>query len=258
MKAVKVELSKNIDNIEIHAFADWHIGDRFCDNDLINQQIDYVKNNENAYIILNGDLMNNATKTSVSDSYAEKLNPMEQINRLVEILKPVKNKILAITSGNHENRTYNKEGIDIMSIVAEKLGCINRYGKTAVMLFLKFGQLSSHNHNKRVSYAIYITHGQGGGRKEGSKAIRLADMASIADFDIAIHSHTHLPMIMKERFFRTDMQNCKISQVDKLFVNTASALLYGGYGEAYEYKPSSNAYPIIYLDGHVKKFSAEL
>ena len=34
--------------------------------------------------------------------------------------------------------------------------------------------------------------------KEGrAKAIRLADMACIVDADIYIHSHTHLPMIMK-------------------------------------------------------------
>ena len=33
-----------------------------------------------------------------------------------------------------------------------------------------------------------------------AKAIRLADMASIVDADIYIHSHTHLPMIMKQAY----------------------------------------------------------
>ena len=42
---------------------------------------------------------------------------------------------------------------------------------------------------RQMCYTIYTTHGRGGGRKEGAKAIRLADMASIVDADIYIHSH---------------------------------------------------------------------
>jgi hypothetical protein len=105
---------------------------------------------------------------------------------------------------------------------------------------------------------IYANHGSGGGRKEGAKIIRLADMASIVDADIYIHSHTHLGMIMKESFFRVNPMNSSVKQVDKLFVNTASCLTYGGYGEGYEFKPSSKATPIIYLNGLQKECSAKM
>ena len=33
-------------------------------------------------------------------------------------------------------------------------------------------------------------------RKEGAKMIRLADMTTVVNTDIYIHSHTHLPAIM--------------------------------------------------------------
>jgi hypothetical protein len=46
--------------------------------------------------------------------------------------------------------------------------------------------------------------------------------------------------------------------VDKLFVNTAANLRYGGYGEAGEFKPSSMETPVIYLDGTKKDFKARL
>jgi len=46
--------------------------------------------------------------------------------------------------------------------------------------------------------------------------------------------------------------------VDKLFINTAANLNYGGYGEAGEFKPSSKETPIIYLSGKQKKFTAKL
>ncbi len=109
-----------------------------------------------------------------------------------------------------------------------------------------------------MCYTIYVLHGSGGGRKEGSKANRLADMASIIDTDIYIHSHTHLPMIMKQAFHRIDTKNSTVMLVNKLFVNTAANLDYGGYGEASEFKPSSKDTPTIYLDGTKKSYEARL
>ena len=123
---------------------------------------------------------------------------------------------------------------------------------------MRFGKHSSGNHGRRVCYTIYTLHGSGGGRKEGAKAIRLADMASIIDVDVYIHSHTHLPMIMKQGFHRVDLSNSAVALVDKLFVNTAANLKYGGYGEAGEFKPSSMDTPVIYLNGTKKEFKARL
>ena len=94
--------------------------------------------------------------------------------------------------------------------------------------------------------------------KEGAKAIRLADMASIIDADVYIHSHTHLPMVMKQGYFRTNLINSSVANVTKLFVNTASNLNYGGYGEAGEFKPNSKDTPIIYLSAAKKEMCAKL
>lgn len=265
METVKIDLSSDLKSIEIHTFADLHLGDKHTDYQLIKERLNYVKNTENAFAILNGDLMNNATKTSVSDSYAEEIPPMEQIQKAVDLFEPIKDKILCITSGNHESRTYNKEGIDLMEIVARQLGLYDRFSKTGILLFVRFGKLSHGKKNtngngeiRKVCYTLYATHGSGGGRKEGSKAIRLADMASIIDVDIYIHSHTHLAMIMKQAYYRTDVQNSTCRCVDKLFVNTGATLNYGGYGQKFEYKPSSKDNPVIILSGVKKEFTARL
>lgn len=257
MKVIKHKLSQDIKSIELHTFADLHMGDRECDWDLIKKRIQEVKEKDNAYCILNGDIVNNATKTSVSDCYAEELSPMEQIKLFVSLFEPIKNKILAVTSGNHENRTY-KEGVDITELCCTQLGIRHLYAREGVVIFLRFGVGSRVTHNREVCYTIYVTHGSGGGRKEGSKAVRLAEMASIVDTDIYIHSHTHLPMIMKQGFYRLDNKNSAVAMVDKLFINTSSCLNYGGYGQTYEFKPNSKDTPIIYLSGIKKEFTARL
>lgn len=265
MQTIKSDLPREFKTLEILPLSDLHIGDAHCDLDLIKQRIEYIKSTPNCYTILNGDIMNNATKTSVSDCYAEELTPMEQIERFSSLFEPIKDKILAITNGNHENRSYNKEGIDLTHIVAKQLGLLPIYSKTSAMIFVRFGEETrgrkeSNGSGKvrKMCYTIYTTHGSGGGRKEGAKAIRLADMASIVDADIYIHSHTHLPMVMKQAFYRTDIQNSNVKCVDKLFVNTAACLNYGGYGEAFEFKPASKDTPHIFLNGTKKEMAARL
>ena len=257
MKSIKIDLPKELEFMELHVFADEHMGDPHSDAKRLLQRIEDVKNTPHAYCILNGDIIDNATKTSIGDTYAQELNPMDQLTTAAELFEPIKDKILCITHGNHENRTYKKEGINLSYLLAAQLGLTERYTPTSAIMFLRLGR-NSDSHGNRIRYTIYTLHGSGGGRKEGAKAIRLADMASIIDADIYIHSHTHLPMVMKQAFHRVDPKSSTVANVSKLFVNTASNLNYGGYGEAGEFKPSSKDTPVIYLDGKKKKYEAKL
>lgn len=258
MKTIKIDLSSDLKKLEIVTFADVHYGDKLCDLDLLKERIEYVKNTPYAYCILNGDLMNNSTKNSVGDVYSEQLTPTEQIIQLAELFEPIKDKIICLDTGNHEFRSWKWDGIDLTKMLAIQLGIEDKYANESALIFLRFGNLGPKGNNRKVPYSIFVTHGSGGGRKEGAKAIRLADMASIVDADIYIHSHTHLPMVMKQAFHRVDLRSSTVSLVPKLFVNTAAMLNYGGYGEAAEFKPASKANPHIFLDGKVKKFKALL
>ena len=258
MKIIKINLPRNLESVELHVFADEHIGDDNSDIKRIIERIEYVKNTPNAYCILNGDIIDNATKTSIGDTYTQVFNPMEQLAKAVELFAPIKDKILCITHGNHENRTYKKEGINLSRLIAEQLGLADKYTPTSAVLFIRLGEGGKNTHYRKSCYSIYVLHGSSGGRKEGAKAIRLADMASIIDTDIYIHSHTHLPMIMKQAYHRVSWSNSSVALVDKLFVNTAANLNYGGYGEAQAFKPASKDTPVIYLSGVSKAFTAKL
>lgn len=265
MKPIKINLPENLESIELHIFADEHIGDENCDLQRLKERIKYVAEKDNAFCVLNGDIIDNATKTSIGDTYTQEFNPMQQLQVAKELFEPVKEKCLAITHGNHEARTYRKEGIDLSYLLAAQLGLTDRYTPTSALLFIRLGaetrnrkRTNDKSKARQICYTLYMLHGSGGGRKEGAKAIRLADMASIVDCDIYCHAHTHLPMIMKQGFYRIDTINSTVSQVNKLFVNTAANLNYGGYGEAQEFKPASKDTPVIYLNGKKKEFNARL
>ena len=42
MKTIKIDLSEDFQEIEIHTFADEHIGDEHCDMQRLKERIDYV------------------------------------------------------------------------------------------------------------------------------------------------------------------------------------------------------------------------
>jgi predicted phosphodiesterase len=248
MKAIRCDLPGD-GIIEIHPMADLHMGDPNSDFKLIMERIEYIKNTPNAYCILNGDLMDTATSGSIGDTYGAVLQPMEQLKQCVKIFEPIKDKILAVLPGNHEHRVYKTDGIDLTEVMCAQLKIPEKYSPTTALLFIRFGKQSGRFHNRPHLFTIYATHGAGGGRKEGGKVNRLADLASIVDADIYVHGHTHLPLVFKNSYFRVSGSNSSVALVDKLFVNTAAALDYGGYGDKQGFKPASKCSPVIYLDG---------
>ena len=249
MTTIVSELSPDIKVLELVCISDAHIGDPHANEQELMKQIRYVEDTPNCYAIINGDIMNNAIKSSKSDSYLEVLSPMEQIVKAVMILKPIANKVLAITQGNHERRTAKESGVDLMRVIAMELGLADKYSDGMAYLFVRFGMQDSHHHFKKVPYGILVTHGNGGGKTVGAKANRLADLVSIADADLYLYGHTHQNMAFKEGFMRVDWRNNSISMVDRLFVNAGAFLDWGGYAEQNQYRPSVISTPHIFLSG---------
>lgn len=248
MRAIRCDLPY-AEVIEIHPMADLHLGDPHSDYRAIVKRIEYIRDTENAYCILDGDLMDAAIASSIGDTYGAALQPMEQLKECVKLFEPIKHKILAVLPGNHEHRIYKADGLDMTELMCSQLGIVDKYSNTTALLFIRFGKIKHGNHGRRQLYTMYVTHGSGGGRKEGGKVNRLADLASIVDADIYIHAHTHLPLVFKESFFRVSGANSSVAPVEKLFVNTSAALDYGGYGDKNGYKPASKRSPVIYLCG---------
>ena len=261
MYTIKAERPMEWETCNVYPLADWHIGDIHSNMDGINAQIQRVADDPYGLAILNGDLLNTALKSSVSDIYAEQAKPMEQVLTLIGLLKPIADKVIGATTGNHEARIYREDGIDIMRLVCRELGIEDVYHPDGAIIFLRFGTMQSHHAGegtKRRLFTIYFTHGSGGGRKEGAKAIRLADMAATVDADAYVHSHSHLPMIFYESYYRTNPSNSSVQEVEKLFVNTGAELGFGGYGQRQEFKPSARRMPVIHLNARSGKATSTL
>jgi hypothetical protein len=62
---IKYELSTKLKFIELYPILDLHIGDKFTDVKSFKKFIKFIKEKPYRFVTLQGDLMNNALKTSV-------------------------------------------------------------------------------------------------------------------------------------------------------------------------------------------------
>lgn len=261
MKCVRVDLPEELEMLNIEIFSDLHIGSKKCNYKLIMERIEKIKNDPNRYCIILGDLINNSTKTSVGDVYEEELTPMQQIKKAVMLFEPIKDKIIGITSGNHERRSYKTEGIDLTYFFARELRIEKFYDYCACLLFVRFGKMvgrgAGGRHGGKMCYTIYMTHGDGnGGRTIGGKMNGLQRRGQIVDADIVITGHTHSPATFRDSFFKIDYANSAVQQKEQLFVNASATLNYEEYAELYGMKPSSIESPVLILNGHKKNMQA--
>lgn len=259
MKPIKVDLSADLEEIKVVPVGDYHLGDPQSDYKKIMAEIEYIKNNDDVFFIMQGDLMNSAIKSSISDCYGETLTPMEELQECVKLFEPIAHKCLCCVPGNHELRHLKTNGVDMTWLCCKQLRIEDRYSPTTAVVFLRFGQLGTvGSHKRKACYTIYVAHGTSGGRKEGSKINRLADLSSVVDCDIYVVGHSHLPAVFKERFARPSMANSSITYCDKLYINTSAKLEYGGYGDYGGFKPASTDTPVIVLNGCKKEMKAIL
>lgn len=249
MKVIKRDLGVKYNNVKLLALSDFHIGDHLCNLKEIKKVLEEIKASSNTFIILNGDLVNNGVKNSVTNVYDEKLTPMEQILRLCELLEPIKDRILVIHPGNHEARTYKEDGVDIIRLVAKQLGIEDRFSGGWWYLYLTLG----HGEKGRpVMYTITGVHGYGGGRKNGGKINNLVEMSDKVIADVYVMGHTHTPIMTRNTIFLPDYQHKTLVKKDKYYLMTNSFLDYGGYGEMYGFTPSTTEHQEMILDGKKK------
>lgn len=259
MKAYPIELSSDLKSIELMPVADLHIGDPLSSRAKILSDIEYIRSHEDCYCVLNGDLMNCAIKTAVSDVYSETLSPMQELQVCIELFGPISDKVIFVTGGNHEERHYRTNGIDLTRLMCQQLGIEDRYSPGPGLVYLRFGADDGrHKRHRKICYILYVTHGNSNGRKDGGKIQRLADYATIVDADIYIAGHSHLGASFKKGFLRPCPSSNAILHETHLFVNTSAALEYGGYGERFGFDPPCLDRPIIYLSGTHKEMRATI
>ena len=257
MKVIKRDLDTNIDKLTIIPISDVHIGDKTTNLKAFREVLERIKNEPNTYTILNGDLCNIALKNSKSDVYSDELTPMQQVLQIINFLEPIKDKILVMSNGNHEDRITKDTSIDVLYLVAKQLHLEQAYSPSWWYLYLSFGK---DRKGRSVNYTLTGYHGSGGGgRKSGSKINRLEEMSQVVIADIYLMAHVHKPIATKGVIFTPYYQSKTLTKQEMYYLISNSFVEYEeSYAEKMGMIPSNNGITEAILDGKQKQIKLVL
>ena len=249
--------------------ADLHEGARDADHEVSGGYIQWIAEHENAYTVLNADLLNCATKDSSPELFEDLITPDEAYDRLVARLTPIKGKIIMMTRGGHEEAIFRKSGTDYMARLSHALrpDGVPELDHSQDIPYKPDGGMFAIRMCKNNHYHIftgYMTHGWGGARTIGAKVKKSEDLAQVADVDIYILSHDHTAAIHRgnvltpPRSHFSVKRSCYMQTARKLYINTGGFVTYSGYIRRKGYVPQDLGTPRIRLeikhkDGHYEK-----
>ena len=164
------KLPKNLKQVRLIPISDVHYGNPLCSIKHFRNTRNFIRDNRDCYTVLNGDLIECVTKSSIGGLFDQVGTSQSQRDWIIKELEPIKDKVLGVTSGNHENRVYKETGFDISKDIAEALNA--PYRPEGLILKVSAGSGNNSMKNQRYAYWIYFTHGYGGARTQGAKAAK--------------------------------------------------------------------------------------
>lgn len=216
--------------IKVWAIADVHIGAKECDLDGFKRFLKAVENDPDSYIVIVGDLISNGLKTSMTNVYEETIPPSLQVDLAVDLLEPIKHRILGMVSGNHERRSKKDCDIDPLFTISAilRINDVFRQNMAFIRIILERG-------NTKENYALMITHGKSAAKKKAFTSI-------CEGIDAAIFAHTHTPDITMPNRIRFTTSN-RVVMHEVISLTCCSFLKTGGYSLSGLYAPQAVSRP---------------
>lgn len=238
-------------NIRILPVADLHLGASEFRQKAWAEFVEEVKGRDDTYIILAGDLINNAIKTSVSNVYEETMRPREQKRMIADMLMPIRDKILCGVPGNHERRNKDTDDDPFYDIMC-KLDLEDLYRENLAFLKIQIGDIKGAGQSN-PTYTFCVAHGSGGSMYVGASASAAERFGMAIDgIDCLVVGHTHKPADLPIGKIKVDPHNNRVSLKNWRIVVCSSWLNYAGYAGQKLLTPTASVAQEILLSGTSK------
>lgn len=241
---IKWKLSEDLDYVNIYPLGDLHVGSEQFKYDTWGKWKKMVMGDENGLVVMVGDLMDIALKTSKTNSYEATLSPHEQKEWLYCELKDMKEKILGVTQGNHEYRLNIAGDACPLYDVMARLQLEDLYRRNMAFVKLNFGKK---NKERQYSYVLTMAHGASKSKTDKFKYV-------LEGVDVLFTGHIHDAGNSFPAKIVVDSHNEVVRKVGYKHIVVPSFLDYGGYALRDMYLPTDGTvFPVVRLSGTEKK-----
>lgn len=226
----------DFNSIEIYPISDLHVGSKEFNEAQFQKLVREILAEPNRFVVIAGDIVDNGVKSSVTSPYDAVMQPREQRQYAAELLMPLKSRILAICSGNHEYRSIKDTDTDPAELIAERLDLAHLFKPDIAFVKLDLGNHIS-GCVRNPKYCIAVTHGAGGGMMLGAGLSKSEPFALALGVDLMITGHSHRPGTAPSVRMECDMQKGVMVMREVRIMIATGWLDYGGYPSRKMLKP---------------------
>lgn len=231
LKEIKTNWSRN-NWVDVVPIGDIHLGNKGCNISKLKKIIKYVKEHKHCYWIGMGDYIDCINYTdkrfdpsTITEPFISNLTnsiPL-QVEELLKLLSPIKDKCLGLLRGNHEEKIRLKYQYDILYDMTKAWDFKVPNLKDTAIIRLRFTAVRG-----IASFDIFCTHSNVGGRKGGAKLNRLEDMIGHIDADIYLMAHAHIKLTASRSVLFVDQ---RLNLTHKKRVMAVTGSFFNGYAQ---------------------------
>lgn len=243
-------------DIPLYGIGDVHRGHRAHDAETLLRVITKIRD-EGALWIGTGDWIENGSKRSIGDSWnTQTQTPQQQIDDMIELLKPIAHQCIGAVKGNHEFRSEREMGIDPMQIICYALD-IPYFGD--IMHGIIRAERGDNQHG--IAYSFCAMHTEMASKTQGLDENAMErDVFSAHVFDIMIKGHSHYYYVSPPiPYYTMDFPNKSVVERTRRIWATGNYLRWeSSYAMKKPYKPIQPGTIMLHLSmGRQKAIRAE-
>lgn len=222
------QFPEDFDTLRVYAIGDVHVGSPEFNEQAIKKKIKIIQDDPQGVVCVCGDLGDYGLKNAKTNVYLATMQPRQQQEYILDLFRPITNKIVAAVPGNHEERITREVGTCPMYDLCVLWGIPDVYRQNVAITKLNFGKVTK---GRQMSFIGITTHGST--RNKHKKFIACFD-----NIDFAISGHTHTPEYSPHGKIRVDAKHATARHVPYKEIVVDGNLQPGGYSIKHEYEIS--------------------
>lgn len=243
---ILITLPVTIEYADLYFIHDLHYGSGLFDEKKWKNLKNIILSDDNAYVCVIGDVMENAIPGSKSDVFSQTRSPAEQKEWAIQQFKDLAPKTIAVVPGNHEhNRTTKMCGLYPLYDCCLLAGIGDKYRDTIAFIDIAVGKYRGRT-TRQTHYFGQIQH-----VAKDLKNYHSSDYTDGIDFFANGHDHEAKDRPRAKLVF--DPRNKLVYKRNIECLNCGSFCAFGGYGAKGAYRPQSDKFYKLRLFGNEKK-----
>jgi len=246
IRSVEINITDDREHVPVLFMGDVHLGHPNFNEKRFVEYLRYA-DKAKAYMIYMGDMieMGINKKLPVKSMVTQTLSPEEQVDMIINTLKPFGRRNLIYITGTHEDRIIRQTGLDYGKIIAKEIGAVH----------LDLGGWCTLNFNNLVKYNLLLYHGTKGSQTPEYQINKMRKI--FYGYDIMAIGHIHQLYHRAINVLAPDEKK-GLDAKDIHLLRTGCFLKYTPYDFSNLFEISVNGCPIVTLNTRTRDIRVDI